>query len=75
MLFETTKRKLKIIAFVHYVALALCVIMAILNAKGVIKSPLLTIWIQPEWLYYAVWGLYALLIAAAVTVVLIKNRK
>ena len=75
MLFEETKKKLKVVAIAHYVILVIAIVMMLLNSNGVVKSPLLNMVIQPAWIYYIVWIIYSLLIAVSVTVFLIKHSK
>ena len=74
MLFEETKKKLKIIAVIHYIVSIIGIIMIILNNNGIIRSPLIAALIQPTWIYYAMWVLYSLLIAIPITVFLFKHR-
>ena len=74
MLFEETKKKLKVIAVIHYICSIIGIIMIVLNNNGIIRSPLIEALIQPAWIYYAMWVLYALLIAISITVFLFKHR-
>lgn len=74
MLFEETKKKLKVIAVIHYIFAIIGIIMIVLNNNGIVKSPLIAALIQPTWIYYAMYVLYSLLIAIPITVFLLKNR-